>query len=636
MITACRYAVAISHANATDVDPVAVLPTLFKAEAASALVDGRRGQLMVGRPPLHDSSFALERLGSQAAELRVRASAYVEAMAPWSAFSGESGRHVDYEVTTLSEPWHEFPGGSLVLKMTTGPWVVAYIRSDVIVGHNTGNIFHAHARAASSTVHVTTIDDGSADDEALTLAEYASFAIPCVGNIVAGVINVLHNRWRTPRRDISNKEVVDEIGEILKKLLIEELEAQVMGQYKDYASAFNNAKDDKTETIADFAATIDVTLDRTAHVIDAYNQLSFDAALLGTGVRAWAFTASFVLLAYRHAVAVTSQQKSSPIYDSAYWRRLGLTYAQVIGHLGSVMREEEAGRARRLKMIGPVYSLHHSNQSELGPGGKPVGGGGKVFDGCGFDDGDQKPVRFVQPSTSAGEDKVRAEVEAQRANYVADKNREYLEKFYGEKIDAIEKLRVANRSLLAAWYENSILSSVKDWNPVTDDDYPKLGVWPPCASEPALIIETLGQARVDQWKNSLPPDAGEIREEYLTKDAPVWRWIGNGGSLVLKVPHKTGVTYALRIRYQTDDDFRVFCLRWAGIDSKEKTLVVAPYSRHRPSEVRPEWATRTLTIPVKSSDDERSLVISGDDAWAPDIVSLEWFELENYPDNAGA
>jgi len=634
-----RYAVAITGTGKETVEKA--LGHLFPFETADALIDGRRGTVVLEAPPLFCSKEVLAQLGDKAADLFERAEAYRAFAAPWFVYDDNVSVH-EIEVTALAAEWMDFPAGSLALRMRTDRGEVVFLRDDVTIGHQSGNVFHHRPRLEPIVLVAVTVEEGSTGDAALTIAEYASFMIPEAGPIVAGLINVFHNWLKPPRKaGLANEQVVAEIGEMMKKLQVASDQAAVMGLYTNYISAMDNANDDEPETITAFAKVADETLAMNGSLVKANDDLTFNTSLFYVGVRAWSFTASFYLLALRHGMELDAQAKGLSIHKSDYWRRLRLAYHEQLTYLGNVIQVEKNGLRDRLAKIGTVREYKHTPHCELSPLGRPIPCPSSVLDGYGFeDDGKQAGMRTAHKSSH--ENELRAELEVERNGYVEKKRKEWLADFYKESDAVVIQIQETNAALLGSWYdsfENTILSAVKGWNPVKDPDYPVLKAWPygPNKADPEgpdkMVIETIGGALWQPWEKFLDANSGEISSGYMKKENPVFRNVGNEGRLLLTVPHEKSKTYALRIRVAVYEPVRSFRIRWeehVTVKDDARSHVVVPSTQHKDGKER-TWVSRSVTVPIEGTGTSSRLVIEGIDGWTPDFATLEWFELEHFP-----
>lgn len=629
-----RYAVALDGAASLDVG--AAVDAMFTPGTATALLDGCRGYLCFGAPSLADAESGIKALGEEGAELALKAEAYAEFATSWFGLA-EGTTLLKTEVSVLAEAWNGFPEGSVALRLETNRGAVTFVRNDVTIGLRTGNVFHHRNRArAESEVTALYVEDGSAGDAALTLAEYASFLIPGVGPIGAGLINILHTWLRPPHKPaMPGEEIVREIGLLMKKLMVIEDQAAVEGAYLDYSSAMANAKESDKESVANFRTSAFKALDQNGTMVRAFNSLTLDSALAQTGIRAWCFAASFMLLALRHATTLSSQHRNIPVASTDYWRRLRLAYHEILTHIGNVMCAEQKGLKERLAKIGPVERWTHQDFAVM-PRGILIPR--TVFDGYGFtDDGKRAGLKAPDRDTS-DENQLHSQAVADRDAYYESKHKEFLRTLYGETDDVVRQIQSSNESLVHAWHyslEDTVLAAVKGWNP--GDEYPVLAAWP----NGSLNVEGTSGVRQDAWQSFLDSNSGEMgaKELHLKPDTPVFRFIGSGepgpggGALKLKVPSEKGKIYALRVRYTTTEYLRTFRVHWAsdtspGNDAAHRVL--APNARHQDAKQR-WWISRSITLPVEAHHDGDTLVLDGFDGWAPDIVSLEWFELEGFP-----
>lgn len=626
-----RHAVAIS--TATDGAEDGVLDGLFPQDTIAALQDGRRGELILAPPPLECPRALLDRLGAKSSALIERADAYASVVAPWFVFS-PGVRVAACEVTCLSMPWQGFASGALVLQLRTSKGDVAFIRDDVTFDHRSGRVLH-HRLPAIEKARLAAfgVPDGSAGDAALTIAEYAAFLIPGVGPIAAGVMNVFHNWIRAkPRKGLPNEAVVEEIGALLKKLLVQEDEAGVIGSYVNYQSAMRNANDDDPKSVEFFADVVRSALDLNGALKRAFDDLTYVPAIANAGVRAWSFAASYQVLALRHGMELDARASGEPIHASDYWRRLHLVYRQVLSHLGAVVWDEQRGLCERLARIGEVTEFTHTQSFCVeGPGGRGQCKDETYLDGFGFTD-DGRRVCLKVPAKHKDNEDLRRAALSERAAYVASKRDEFLRAFYQESDQAVAGIRGTSLSLLRSWhdsFEDTVLSAVKGWRPPQAP--PALSAWP--HGPTTLAIEAMDGVQARPWRDFLPLDAGEIASEMVSRDAPVFCHIGPGkGRLLIDPPRRAGKTYALRVRYRTEDELRWFRVQWEGVpvsDADAFARVAAPCSMHAARDH--VWQTRTVTLPVQAPDGDARLVIEGCNASAPEVVSVEWFELEHLP-----
>ena len=593
-------------------------------------------------PLLETSQLHVNFLPEVAAELAELADSYLGLMR--ETFQVHVLADVKDEVVSiLAQPWGEFPAGSVAYRMRTNLGVLIYLRNDVIVSPSSGKVFHLRP-AVHLPLKQAAIEDGSFFDSALTIAEYASFMIPGPGAIVAGVISVFHSwlRKRAPSSEMPNERVVEEVAALLRQGQVQTYQGLLTGAYKNYRSAFANANDLRPKSVENFAMVVQDTIGQNAPLSLLTDILVHDGQLLNDGIVAWSFAASFRLLALRHALVLEAHRLGSASAESDTHRRLALAYEEYVAHAIRIATTEMNGLAERLSRISDVRPLMiHRVRPVKDTDGIPY----MSHEGYCFLDGD-KQVGQRNFSKKKKNSEVEAECRQDLAAYVGKARAEYLKAFYAasSESDAL-KTRAMVLDVMSSWqesHEDFILSHAAGWHP--PQDYPAISTWQAGSTAPPLEIKGEGTAKCGTWNE---PASAESMTGFFGPSASCWFSIGVEGKLHLKVPltrkpnDENYKHYALRLRCVPREGRRLLRVYWAGKDegpdsSRARAQMVSA-SRHVDKNDH-VWLSRTITIVmqgpelVASGATHADLVLDAPQGWAPDVLSVEWFDLHQFPD----
>jgi hypothetical protein len=129
--------------------------------------------------------------------------------------------------------------------------------------------------------------------------------------------------------------------------------------------------------------------------------------------------------------------------------------------------------------------------------------------------------------------------------------------------------------------------------------------------------------------------------------ANCWFSIGVEGKLHLRVPlarkpdDENYKHYALRLRCVPREGRRLLRVYWAakdaGPDSSRARTQMVSVSRHADKNNH-LWLSRTITIAMQGpalvapGGTHADLVLDAPRGWAPDVLSVEWFDLRQFPD----
>jgi hypothetical protein len=191
--------------------------------------------------------------------------------------------------------------------------------------------------------------DAELVDDALTLLEYASFMIPDVGALVAGVISIIHSAVRGAPRPSDGQAVADMIREATAEHFSEELAVFLREEHDDYFDALHHLEDRGTR--GDNAEDLFRSRVR-AMVAPGSSFMRAVASLTAQDMQrrdflAWQWAMSFELLVLQQALlldAETSEPKASAYLPMVMTRlhKSALHATRVLGALDSEIRERKA------------------------------------------------------------------------------------------------------------------------------------------------------------------------------------------------------------------------------------------------------------------------------------------------------
>lgn len=191
--------------------------------------------------------------------------------------------------------------------------------------------------------------DAELVDDALTLLEYASFMIPDVGALVAGVISVIHSAVRGAPRPSDGQAVADMIREATAEHFSEELAVFLRDEHDDYFDALHHLEDRGThgDNAEDpFRSRVRAMVAPGSSFMRAVASLTAQD-MQRRDFLAWQWAMSFELLVLQQALlldAETSEPKASAYLPMVMTRlhKSALHATRVLGALDREIRERKA------------------------------------------------------------------------------------------------------------------------------------------------------------------------------------------------------------------------------------------------------------------------------------------------------
>lgn len=440
--------------------------------------------------------------------------------------------------------------------------------------------------------------DAELVDDALTLLEYASFMIPDVGALVAGVISVIHSAVRGAPRPSDGEAVADMIREAMAEHFSEELAVFLRDEHDDYFDALHHLDDRGTR--GDNAEDLFRSRVR-AMVAPGSSFMRAVASLTARDMQrrdflAWQWAMSFELLVLQQALlldAETSEPKASA-YLPMVMTRLHKSALHATGVLDALDREILARKARFSELREVTTSFPF-----------PV----THYD---FDDG-QERIEF-------GSAVSREEAERRRRQAMDAAELRIWQSYFGEgDIDTQHR----SRSGVERWIAN--LCDLRDQRIrafiVRDDD-----------GDPAPPLLT-------SVPLPSPLDDGLVRTQNvaiasLTQDATthsVIQWIGPSDNhwVEFRLPADRLVHdhIAIELVHNNADPFRIATLSMLSAGSTVHALpIVFPRTG--------SWGAESLGsrfMPVQLPDDRQDLVLRLQGSpWGPDLHGFRIHPLVGY------
>ncbi len=305
----------------------------------------------------------------QKAYLRANLSQVMQRIGGLPLLPGEVAR--DTQIGVLSAAWAGIPAGSVVCTRTTDRGTMAFVLNGYHVDPVTGqagyrappSLQNVVSRPAMNQALATTL--GATDDtgstiieSALTLAQFAGFALGPGGLVlsaVAGVLLVIFNKLMSPQQVPLSEIVAAAVQKVEVELQLENADATIGVDYDWFRNHYNSSwADGATVSDADFAqfrSELETKLDADTGIVQTV-ALLMEPDYQQKGVLLFMLGASLVLLMYKIAVIIESTEKR--VVDAYQFQSLMGKLDEYINGGQQAMASIDNAIAQRLgQVVGP-------------------------------------------------------------------------------------------------------------------------------------------------------------------------------------------------------------------------------------------------------------------------------------------
>lgn len=292
---------------------------------------------------------------------------------------------IEDSVTALREDWNSFEAGTFVYKRTTNMGTIAFGIPAMRIDLKSGKTLYLDRQEEVRLPEIEFLTLASSDDltptlieSALTIAEFAGFALGPEGLILSGgaaVLNIIFHKLLSKDKVSLSSQIQAAVDQTITKAELQNIDATITTDFnwlKDYYDAAwdNDPPPPTEEEYKDFKTALSNKLSSDTGLLQQVNLLmepsykvpGFPLFLLGAGL---------VILLHKIQLIIASSDKS--VVDTRAFQALKNNLERYINHGKEVINELDGSIQSRLEKVTDVYRdtrcISHPTSVPVGPKG---------------------------------------------------------------------------------------------------------------------------------------------------------------------------------------------------------------------------------------------------------------------------